>query len=87
MSTWSEFFQDEMKGLRQLRDELRVQSELGSMEARDQWQQLEHRWGELEGKLKLIREGAQQDAAEIGDAVKILAEELRAGFENLRSRL
>lgn len=87
MSTWSEFFQDEMKGLRQLRDELRVQSELGSMEARDQWQQLEHRWAELEGKLKLIREGAQQDAAEIGDAVKILAEELRAGFENLRSRL
>lgn len=87
MSIWSEFFHDEMTGLRQLRDELRVQSELGSMEARDQWQQLEHRWGELEGKLKLIREGAQEDAAEIGDAVKILGEELRAGFENLRRRL
>ncbi len=87
MSTWSEFFQDELKGFRQLRDELRVQSELGSMEARDQWQKLEDRWGELEGKLKLVREGAQEDAAEIGDAVKILGDELRAGFENLRKRL
>ncbi|MCP3986710.1 MAG: hypothetical protein GY723_20180 [bacterium] len=76
-----------MKGLRALRDELRVQSELGSMEARDHWRQLEHRWGELEGKLKLVREEAQEDAGEIGEAVKILGEELRAGFERLRSRL
>lgn len=87
MSKLSEFLEDEMKGLRQLRDELRVQSELGSMEAREQWKGLEHRWGELEGKLKLVREGAKEDAAEIGEAVKILAGELRAGFEHLRSRL
>ncbi len=87
MSKLSEFFEDEMKALRQLRDELRVQSELGSMEAREQWKQLEHRWGELEGKLKLVREGAQEDAGEIGEAVKILAGELRAGFEHLRGRL
>ncbi len=87
MSKWTDFFEEEMEGLHQLRDELRVQSELGSMELRDQWQELEHRWGELEGKVKLIREGAQEDAAEIREAAKILGEELRKGFQHLRSRL
>jgi len=83
----SEQWEEELKTLRTLRDELRVQTELGKLELRDRWSELEHRWTELEGKFKLIREGAREDAEEIRAAARRLADELREGYENLKKRL
>lgn len=82
-----EQWEEELKTLRTLRDELRVQAELGKLEFRDRWSELEHRWSELEGKFKLIRAGAREDAGEIRTAARRLADELREGYENLKKRL
>lgn len=83
----SEQLKEEMKTLRTLRDELRVQAELGKLELRDGWNELEHRWAELEAKFKLIAEGAREDADEIAAAARRLADELRASYDNLKKRL
>ncbi|MAE94692.1 MAG: hypothetical protein CL910_08540 [Deltaproteobacteria bacterium] len=87
MAERSDFLEGELDRLRQLRDELRVQVELGGMELKEQWHGLEKRWSALEGKAKRIREGAREDADEIAETARELAREIREGFEHLRARL
>jgi hypothetical protein len=78
---------EELEGLRQIRDELRVQSELGQAELRDRFDGLEKRWHELEGKLKVLREEASGDVENVKDAARLLAAEIRDGYKHLKSRL
>lgn len=80
-------FAEEIERLRQLRDELRVQMRLGRAEARERWEKLERDFGHLEAKLKQIREESKGDLAEIREAAKLLADQIREGYRHLRSRL
>ena len=82
-----EWLSEEMEGLKQIRDELMVQAELGRAELRDQMNAVEKNWHELEGKLKLLRESARDDAGEVREAAKLLAGEIRKSYEHLRSRV
>ena len=81
------FLADEIDKLRELRDELRVQAELGRAELRDRWQELEKSWHQLEGRLKLARDGAREDSQNVREAARLLANELRESYERLRKRL
>ena len=69
------------------RDELVVRAHLARLEAQEEW-------GELEGKLKLLRAKAGQaaevavDAAEdVAAAARLLGEEIARGYERLRRLL
>jgi len=77
----------EVEHLKQVRDELRVQANLGKAELRDRWEGLEKRWSELEGKLSLMGDQARDDAGDVRKAADLLAKEIREGYENLKSRL
>jgi predicted nucleic acid-binding Zn-ribbon protein len=81
------FLKEELDKLRELRDELRVQLELGRAELRDRWQELEKSWHQLEGRLKLARDGAREDSHNVREAARLLARELRDSYEHLRKRL
>ena len=81
------FLGEEMDRLRQVRDELRVRSELGRAELRDRWHELETSWHQLEGKLKLAREQAREDSQNVREAARLLARELHDSYERLRQRL
>lgn len=81
------FLADELETLRAARDELRVQSELGRAELRDRFEELERRWHQLEGRLKVIREGLREDGQDVREAARLLVDELRAGYQHLRERL
>ena len=66
------------------RDELVVRAHLARLEAQEEW-------GELEGKLELLRAKAGQaaevavDAAEdVAAAARLLGEEIARGYERLR---
>jgi hypothetical protein len=87
MGDLGEKFSEEMKALRELRDELRVQMELGRAEARERWQKLETDWYHLEAKLKLLRDESKIELEEIGAAARALAREIREGYRHLRSLL
>jgi hypothetical protein len=80
-------FQEEIDRLRELRDELRVKLQLGRAELRDRFHELEKSWHQLEGRLKVAREGARDDAVEVREAAQLLARELRDSYEHLRQRL
>ncbi len=87
MSEAKTFLGEEMDNLRQVRDELRVQAELGRAELRERWGELERIWHQLEGRLKLARESARDDSQNVREAARLLAHELRESYEHLRQRL
>ena len=87
MRDLGERFSEELKGLRELRDEFRVQMELGRAEARERWERLEEDWRHLEAKLQLMRNESKGELEEIGEAARLLVQQIREGYRHLRSLL
>ncbi|MCG8456354.1 MAG: hypothetical protein MI919_08730 [Holophagales bacterium] len=76
-----------MDRLAHSRDELRLQVRLAEAEARQEWEDLEDRWGQLRQRYQQI-EGAAADAAEdVWSGVELLAEEITRGYEKIRRAL
>ena len=84
---WKERLDDEIETLKQARDELRVQVHLGAAEAREVWEKVERSWGHLEGKLKRLGEATQESADEVEEAAKLLVDEIKTGYKNVRDSL
>lgn len=87
MSELGERLHEELEPLRTARDELRVRVHLGKAEIRDRWETLEKSWNHAEAKLNAIRKGTEESRAEIAEAVRLVAEEIRDGYEQLRKHL
>jgi predicted nucleic acid-binding Zn-ribbon protein len=87
MSDLGDLLRDELDEFRKLRDELRVQSELGRADLRDRVRELEKRWRKLEGRFDGIRKDAKVDAGDVREALGLLARELKESFEHIRARL
>jgi predicted nucleic acid-binding Zn-ribbon protein len=87
MAEKREGLRDEVDSFRELRDELRLQSELGKAELRDRVHELERRWRKLESRIDGIRKDAKSDAEDVREAIRLLGRELKEGFEHIRSRL
>ena len=68
--------------LQRARDELKVQAELGAMEARDEWEKLEREWDHFEAKA-----GLEKSAENVSAAVETLGEELHASYLRLKKAL
>jgi hypothetical protein len=73
--------------LRQERDELRVQVELGKAEFRDEWQELEQKFQKLESRFSGAAKEARESSEEVGAAFGVLADELGQAYRNIRARL
>ena len=83
MSTVQERLHNEVDRLRQTRDELRVQIDLGKMEASDVWQDVEERWERLEGKLRVMADESKEVAEDVGEAATLLVNEIREGLSKV----
>lgn len=75
-------FSNLVEDLKRTRDEIKLKIHLGSKDVQDEWNQLEKRWSSFEGKAELDR-----SAKDVGDAVKILADELKDAFQRIRKAL
>ncbi|MDJ0751865.1 MAG: hypothetical protein QNJ11_20440 [Woeseiaceae bacterium] len=82
-------FDDLIEELKQKRDELRVQINLASREAKDEWQELEAKMEDFTSKTKRFAEDAQikESSAAVGDALGQLGTELKKGYERLRDAI
>jgi len=65
------------------RDELKVQMHLARAELRDEYEELETRFGELESRGKRVRDETGDSAEQLEAAAKLLAEEIKAGYERI----
>jgi adenylate cyclase len=79
-----ERIENEMKGLRTIRDDLRVRLHLGQREVRDQWEKLERTWQHVEAKTKVLREESKESMEDVEEAARLLVDEIREGYRNLK---
>lgn len=76
-----------LEHLKQQRDELHVQLHLAKADAKDEWARLESRWDEIKPKLEAAREEVGKTTESVGAALGLAIDELKKGYERLRSRL
>ena len=75
-------FDDLIEELKQKRDELRVQLNLASKDARDEWEELEAKMEEFSSKAQL-----QETGEGIGKALGELGNEIKLGYERMRKAI
>lgn len=73
--------------LKQYRDELQVKLHLAKADAKDEWALLESQWEETKSKLEAAREESGKTAESVGAALGLAIDELKKGYERLKSRL
>ena len=79
---------DEMlDGLKQVRDELQLQIHLAAAEAKDEWAEQEEKFEELEHKIKAIGAEAGEASEDVLEALKLVGEEIKSGYDRIRKHL
>lgn len=76
-----------MDKIKQLRDELRLQSHLFSMEAKDEWNELEDKWSKFSKDMEPTRVAMNESSADVGAATKLLMEEMEEGYYKIKKSL
>jgi len=87
MSDWNERIQREVDELRGLRDELKLQMHLAKMGAQERFEKAEKDWERLESKLGVLADAGRESADEVGEAARLLVDEIRAGYRRVRELL
>ena len=68
--------------LKQMRDELELKLHLGSVEAKEKWEELEGQWGKFSERAEI-----KKTVDDIDDSFDILGEELKKGYKRLKDAL
>jgi ribosome-associated translation inhibitor RaiA len=87
MTNEQERLEELVADLRQQRDELLLQIHLAKAEAKEEWEELEHKWKLMEPKLEALRREATDSAQDVGAALDLVADELRKAYKRLRDTL
>lgn len=87
MNERQERFERMLARLRTDRDELRVKAHLARAEAREEWEKLEHKWHEIEARMKSAGHEAKDASEDVRSAVEMLADELAVAYRKIRRRL
>jgi chromosome segregation ATPase len=73
--------------LQQERDELRVRAHQLKAELRDEWDEVESKWGKIEPRLEHLAKGGKDSADDIGAAVSQVGEEIAHAYRRIRDAL
>ncbi|TWT79593.1 hypothetical protein CA13_09970 [Planctomycetes bacterium CA13] len=76
-----------VRGLKHERDELKLQMHLGTKELQDQWDSLDRKFDSLDERYTPIKEAVGESADDVYEAVKLVASEIRSGFDRIRKCL
>ena len=57
------------------------------MDAKEEWSELEKRFEEFKTKASAVAEVTEESAGDVGEALKLVAEELREGYKKIRSSM
>jgi archaellum component FlaC len=76
-----------IEGLKQQRDAIKVQLHLGKAEAKQEWEEMENKLERLRAKVKAVGDESQQASQDVFEAAKLLAEEIKRGYDRIRKQL
>jgi len=79
--------QQEIDELRRVRDELKVRMHLAKAEAKDRWEVLENQFHRLESKGHQIAQASEAPLRDVGEAARLLVDEIREGYRRIRESL
>jgi len=73
-----------LKELKTERDDLKVQLHLLSLDAKEEWNELENKYEKFKAKASVVADVAGDSAEEVGEALKLVGDELREGYKRIR---
>ena len=73
-----------LKELKKERDELKVQLHLLSMDAKEEWNELENKYEKFKAKASVVADVAGDSAEDVVEALKLVGDELREGYKRIR---
>ena len=87
MSDEKSMVQDLISQIKQQRDELAVQVHLGKAEAKEEWNKVEDRLRQLAKEYEPVMDVIDDTSAEVMSGLKLVADEIMAGFDRVRKLL
>jgi hypothetical protein len=79
--------QQELNRIAEIRDELRVQLKLAKADAQEEWNKLEVTWERVQEELQRVANHTKEPVQNMGTAARQLIDELKQGYERVRSQL
>ena len=76
-----------LKELKTERDDLKVQLHLLSMDAKEEWNELENQYQTFKAKASIVADVAEDSAGDVVEALKLVGEELHEGYKRIRGSM
>lgn len=87
MSSQDKIVAELIRGLKHERDELKLQMHLAGKELKDEWQKLDDRLNDLNHRYEPLRQALSETKEGVWASLKLVGEELQAGFAKIRKSL
>jgi len=87
VNTRKEQLEELVTKLKQERDELRVKAHLGTMDAKEEWAELEKKWHRLETEFAESKQDVTEKAQAMQAKAQVVAGELKDAYHRIRERL
>lgn len=87
MTGWREKLRQVVADLERERDELKLKLHLAKADGRDEWARLDGKLAELRLRADAAGTEAREAMDDVGDAARMLADEIREGFKRVRKTL
>lgn len=75
------------EGLEQLRDEIKVQLHLASLESKQEWEQAEKQRDHFLAKLKEIPKDTKDNTDDLIKKAEMIGEELKSSYQRIKDKL
>ena len=73
--------------LKQERDEIKLRLHLGSMELKEEWQDLSDKLNALSHQYDPLKDAVEESAEDVWDSMKLVGSEIWDGFKRIRKSL
>ena len=87
MSGQEKLLAELIRGLKHERDELKLQMHLAGKELQDEWQKLDDRLNDLNHRYEPLRRAVAETAEGVWASLRLIGDELQAGFAKIRQSL
>lgn len=74
-------------GLKEQRDELRLQMHLAKADLKEEWEGLERKWEHVESRLDAAGHEAKESAEDVGAALAQVGEEIGQAYKRIKRSL
>lgn len=76
-----------LEKLKTERDEINLKIHLASMDAKEEFEETEKKWRQLQTKVATMADEAKETSDEYIDKAKIIGDELKAAYHNITKRI